>query len=449
MTISKLNEDVLYLILKTFKDHKPTLYSCLLVNKIWCKIIIPILWRDPWKGLESKKEKLLLNVIISHLSEESKNNLDQKIKKPLFNYITFCKHLNFDKFYEIFKIPIINNEIVNLFINENTNFTHIYIPYQFDYKIHIIPEAKNCFSELGFISCDSNINDDVLDGLTEICKPIKELKLFIRDHNNYGFVKLIKAIRKLSNFHLLNEKYSKNNESFCEIIENSLIQHAETIQYFKIIREPVTKILESFVNLKRLELGRADWSSWNNLENVSLPFLQILKADHISTRYLTSLIKNTSGYLTVIKINNGYYNEISNKKIIQAIYQNCPRLENLKLDIMNNNILELKQLLINCQYLNKLHILGFSSGWECFYWDKAFEILAESSPTNLFKFEFSDYFSFLEYLKLFFDSWKGRHPMIFKYNWKLHLHNNESDIIELLERSKAQGIIKKIIKKRG
>ncbi|RIA82240.1 hypothetical protein C1645_513276 [Glomus cerebriforme] len=462
MAIIKLNEDILYLIFKTFQDHKPTLYSCLLVNKTWCEIIIPILWRDPWKNLDrSRKDVSLLSVIVSYFSKELRNNLRQNIiflknsyQRPLFNYINFCKHLNFNEIERIllniinakFKISLIKNEIINIFINENTKFTHLYIPRQFNYQIHTIPGAKYCFSELEFVSCNSNINDNILDGLTEICKPIKELKLFIdRKNNNYGFVKLIKAIERLSNFHLLIKKHSINNydESFLEIIKNSLIQHTETIQYFTTNTQPATKFLSTFVNLKQLELvlDRLIY-----LENLSLPFLQILKVTNVSIRSLTILIENTSGYLSVIKINCGDYSEINNKRIIQTIYQNCPKLNKLRLSIMNNNILELEQLLINCRYLSKLHIIDHFSGWGDFYWNNVFEILTKSSPINLFKFRFSKFSPpDIESLKLFFNNWKGRHPMILKSDWNFGWYND--DFIDLIENYK-EGIVKEYIKKK-
>src|ERR1700723_174108 len=104
-----LNIDFFYLILKEFQDDLKTLYSCLLVNKTWCKIIIPILWKDPWKFLKWRNvnKEFLLNAIILQLSDESRNNLkslgiyflENSYQKPLFDYISFCKHLNFDIIY--------------------------------------------------------------------------------------------------------------------------------------------------------------------------------------------------------------------------------------------------------------------------------------------------------------------------------------------------------------
>src|SRR6266498_2192810 len=168
--MSNLNGDILYLIFKELQDN---LYPCLSVNKTWCEVVIPILWKNPWKYyLNEGKEKLLLNVIISHLSENLRNNLDQDLvisyQRPIFSYISFCKHLNLNEIkkmisthlaFELIRFPNINTDIYNLFINRNTKLTHLYIPRQFDYQIQLIPEAKHCFSELEFLSCDTSINN--------------------------------------------------------------------------------------------------------------------------------------------------------------------------------------------------------------------------------------------------------------------------------------------------
>ncbi|RIA89660.1 hypothetical protein C1645_824545 [Glomus cerebriforme] len=466
--MSKLNGDILYLIFKELRDSKQTLHSYLFVNKTWCEIIVPIFWNNPWENLNYEKMNSLFYVIISHLSDESRNNLNQKIKflkdtyqKPLFNYITFCKHLNFEAIERIInylheksEIPFIRNVIFNLFINENIKFTYLYIPRQLGYQIHLIPGAKHCFSELEFISCYTNTYSDVLNGLTEICKSVKELKLFINRYiNNYGIIKLIKSIKRLSTIQLLSNYTKNDDKSFCEILENSLIQHAKTIQCFTMNVQPVTKFLSLFVNLKKLELGdpntRLVTMTWNQLENISLPFLQILKAYNVPNGILASLIENTSGYLTVIKIDHVSEHNISNKRFIQAIYQNCPKLKNLKLLIIDNNILELEKLLISCQCLNKLYInlwhsSNSSNGQKYLDWNDVFEILIKLSPTSLFNFKFSSLSAPpLSYLKLFFDNWKGRHPMLLKLSHLRYRWKNQSSYKVLLEKYKAEGIIEK------
>ncbi|EXX64180.1 hypothetical protein RhiirA5_419230 [Rhizophagus irregularis] len=451
--MSKLNRDILYLIFEELQDDIRTLYSSLLVNKTWCEIIVPILWKNPWKYLTDKNDYLLVDVINSHLSEESKNNLiihginffTTFSQKPLFNYFSFCKHLNLSsidkiinstfKFYYSYSesiVSIIKNEIYNLFINESTKLTHLYIPQHFDYQIHLIPGAKHCFSEIMFLSCNTRVNDSVLMGLAGICQSIKELELFVdlrnSSKNSYGIIKLIDASKKLIDVRLLtiNAIFSLctypilNNlyyieESFHIILENSLMKHAHTIQYFKINTPPATKILSTLVNLKRLELNKINHNiklKFNGLENnISLPSLQILKTDIFQINTLRNLIVNTNGNLTKISIDYIFHSETDNENIIKAIYQSCPNLMFLKLVFRIENILELEKLLIKCQYLNGFYfkILNLLD------LDKLFEMLTRSSPTSLFKFKFniiSREQITPEIFKLFINNWKGRHPML-------------------------------------
>jgi hypothetical protein len=468
----KSNRDILYLIFKELQNNKKALYSCLTVNKTWCEIIIPILWKNPWRYLKGNRlgKKLFLNIIISHLSDVSINNLKSQgvefftnsYQKPLFDYLSFYRYLNLNNLNEMIEtydyideesiFSIIRREILNLFINENTRLTHLRVPYQFDYPIHLIPGANICFSNLEFLSCNTSINNNVLVGLTLICKSIKELELIVeKRNNNYRIIELIEGIERLLNIRILTTSYSKNDESFCKILENSLIKHSNSIRHFKITKQPNTKIISSFVNLNRLELkviGVTNMMTWNYLENLSLPFLQILKARRVPIKVLTNLIENTKGSLIKIKIYWTPNIDIDNKRIIQAIYQNCPKLKYLKLLIRNSNILELENLLINCKYLNGLYIIIDNSpywGGDLFNWDKLFEVLTRSSPTDLFKFKFHfDEAPKLESLKLFLDNWKNRHFMLLKtIQENCYMYFDWSKYWVLIEEYKSLGIIKK------
>ncbi|GET65772.1 hypothetical protein GLOIN_2v1870945 [Rhizophagus irregularis DAOM 181602=DAOM 197198] len=74
------------------------------VNRTWCEVAIPMLWKNPMQNTLSKKaESNLFDVIFSHLSEESRNILKNRginnliietNQRPLFNYINFWKELN-------------------------------------------------------------------------------------------------------------------------------------------------------------------------------------------------------------------------------------------------------------------------------------------------------------------------------------------------------------------
>ena len=95
--MANLNRDVLYLIFEELQYDKNTLYSCLLVNRTWCETTVSILWKIPGRiHLTEKAESKLFNVILLHLSEESRdvlkdqginNPITETYKRPLFNYI--------------------------------------------------------------------------------------------------------------------------------------------------------------------------------------------------------------------------------------------------------------------------------------------------------------------------------------------------------------------------
>src|SRR5437764_15056282 len=107
--MSQLPFDCLNEIFEYLENDKNILHSCLLVNRLWCKIAVRILWRDIWSFKYpvdiSHREKVLLQIIstlIACLPNQSKDFLYKNgiitetsayRNPPLFNYASFCKVL--------------------------------------------------------------------------------------------------------------------------------------------------------------------------------------------------------------------------------------------------------------------------------------------------------------------------------------------------------------------
>ncbi|PKC63385.1 hypothetical protein RhiirA1_463835 [Rhizophagus irregularis] len=419
-----LNIDILILIFeelqynKSIRNVRNTLYSCLLVNKTWCSVIIPILWKNPWSSKKSNN-----NVIISHLSNEAKKNLRNQIKngknastilqRPLYNYVSFCKYLDFyhlDKLLfrytrkiEKSKQCFIADEIWKLFINKNSKFTHLKITSCNYDQIFLIPGAEHCFSELKFLEYDSRDNQKLLEWLAKISKSIKkfellcewnsEIKNLIEAQNNLNSIVLHKLDDKLDSYSL--------------------------------------KILTKH-NLISLHIK----SCFNLNKHLSLPNLKFLTVESISTENLVIIIECTKGYLTEISINEFIG---KNNRYIKSIYQNCPNLRYLKLPLIDDEVSELEILLTKCKCLVELFIIETYYGQNSLLgWDELLEILAKSSPTSLFKFKF--YFTYelpiLETFKLFLDNWKGRHPILLQTNIY------DEDFLTLIKKYIDEGIVK-------
>ena len=337
---------------------------------------------------------------------------------------------------------------MRLFINRNTKFTHLYlnsVPY---FQIHHIPGAEHCFSELKFLQCDiGDESKNDLERLVKISKSVKTLELIKitsmtpDGQYNSGIIKLIEAQKNLNDV-----KFDQQiDEAFHKALEESLIKHADTVKYLQISLRPITRVLSCLVNLISLNLCLIYTNrdlNWSHLENAHLHVLKILKAKWVPTKSLASLIENTKGQLSEISISNVYSQ--NSQRIIQSIYRNCPNLIYLRFRLIfdDSNISEFEKLLINCQCLNGLFIVTFGlfnkSGLE-----NLFKILTKSSPTGLFKFKFrfgQSLIPKLESFKLFFDNWKGRHPMLLQM---MMASTMEKKYFDLIEKYKMEGIIKK------
>src|SRR5688572_8117613 len=90
-----------------FSDDKRSLYSCLLVNKIWCGIAVSILWSNPFKYINGTSASLITTYLSClDLNEREiliKSEIDLKLlfeKKPTFEYAEFLRRLKYEDFYD-------------------------------------------------------------------------------------------------------------------------------------------------------------------------------------------------------------------------------------------------------------------------------------------------------------------------------------------------------------
>ncbi|RIA84437.1 hypothetical protein C1645_832288 [Glomus cerebriforme] len=91
-------------IIQYFQNDYKTLYSCILVNRLLCRLIIPLLWEDPFTTAFNYH---FIGIYLNNLSDEDKTKLNEyrrikninielfpKKSNTLFNYPSFIKCLN-------------------------------------------------------------------------------------------------------------------------------------------------------------------------------------------------------------------------------------------------------------------------------------------------------------------------------------------------------------------
>ncbi|GBB99736.1 hypothetical protein RclHR1_03610012 [Rhizophagus clarus] len=107
-SIIKLDITCLEKILEYFSGDLATLFKCLLVNRLWCKIVVPLLWSNPFEYLKYQKHDhgwQLIRTYLSCLPEEEKQIvnkwiLQSDLRKPLFDYPIYLKCLDTFGFQE-------------------------------------------------------------------------------------------------------------------------------------------------------------------------------------------------------------------------------------------------------------------------------------------------------------------------------------------------------------
>lgn len=91
-------------ILKYLENDKNTLYSCLLSNRLLCKVSVEFLWKNIWDfKLRSDAQVRIIRTLLACLPNESKQLLHEKeiiiiptSETSLFDYVSFFKALSID-----------------------------------------------------------------------------------------------------------------------------------------------------------------------------------------------------------------------------------------------------------------------------------------------------------------------------------------------------------------
>ncbi|CAB5212228.1 unnamed protein product [Rhizophagus irregularis] len=91
--------ELIHDIIKYFQNDFSTLHSCILVNRLWCRLAIPLLWENPF-SIPTKNYKFI-EIYLNNLNDELKTKLNEyKVidnllySNTLFNYLSFIKCLN-------------------------------------------------------------------------------------------------------------------------------------------------------------------------------------------------------------------------------------------------------------------------------------------------------------------------------------------------------------------
>ncbi|PKK67005.1 hypothetical protein RhiirC2_852481 [Rhizophagus irregularis] len=467
--MSKL-KDILLIIFEELEDDQRSLFSCLLVDKLWCETAVIFLWKNPWRYyLGFYQEKFLYNTIILFLPDESKEFLklegidipsSKSQNPPLFDYLTFCRHLNVVKINSIihlsdYKKYIVEQEVYKLLMRKCSLLKSMdvrYIKHHLDY----FNGAESCLSRLTELKCTTFDQPLFYDRLDQHCQYIEKLIIDQCKKDNYGLAKLIQVQKNLKYIEFNGNLFVGGEEDYDPFgdVGKALIGNSDSLIHFKAffcgnISFPPT-ILPKLCNLQKLQflIPHLDKKYEDQLKISSYPNLRILHIENISPDIVAEIIEKTGGNLKKLLIEKYHYCKDS-KRLIRSIYKNCPKIENLSIVIHNYNYMEFKKLLKICQNLKELYfsILNNNDEFEEKSLEEKFddggilsELLIDDSTSK-----FLNYIKFLNYWKIssnnfenFLKNWKGRPSLTL-------INSNYDDFFDskILKKYKNEGIIKR------
>ncbi|RGB38764.1 hypothetical protein C1646_665188 [Rhizophagus diaphanus] len=232
MSYSKIFSDLpelTYDIIKYFKNDYSTLHSCILVNRLWCRLAIPLLWENPFSI--PNKNYNFIGIYLHNLNGDLKAQLNEyKIddnlfpSNTIFNYPIFLKYLYTDKIIssieEWSKDVELNNRstsefkriiymsLFEMFIENEVNIHTFDIKVNFPYIddmlelilqkpdfLHNIRNLKLCYIDF---NTDKRISQMI--NLCNLCQNLKKFSLASEySFTNYQTSLLLKDFNHSSN----------------------------------------------------------------------------------------------------------------------------------------------------------------------------------------------------------------------------------------------------------
>ncbi|PKC62397.1 hypothetical protein RhiirA1_465177 [Rhizophagus irregularis] len=485
----QLPVDCLEEIIEFLETDKFTLYTCLLVNRLWCKISVRILWRNTFDFIYHEKSSniypSILSTLIACLPDESKNllynngiSISPPTSKPLlFNYASFFKTLSIfgisrmiasvlkDKLSLISKDKnsLVVNEIIKMFANQipslkKLNYYHHY--YYNNHKFNISFPQFPGMSDLSELCCKSDLPSDFFYQLTQICHNLQSISVDFSSSIKDELKELISSQNNLKNFNLS----AFNGGSWNDIIP-VITEHSHTITKLKFRSDDDSSFsfISSFSNLQELLFSFLDGvlEDFRRLQYVNFPKLQILKIPYKCPKpeYVIKFLENNGKNL------KKFYTSENDKDLSLSIAQFCPNLKSLFIVFNDGELDILKTILINCQYLESIKI---RCGKDCLSEKEVLETVARYSPNNFRELKIHHHITCSDAspndLESFFMCWERRTPkkllsfiiigelpftIIGNMEYHLYCGYNSFEALKVIEKYENLGTIKFVTKSEG
>jgi hypothetical protein len=366
-------------------DHK-TLNSCILVNRLWCRLSIPLLWEDPF-SIKFPKNYHFIEIYLDNLNEDNKAKLNNYItlndtlpSTTLFNYPSFIKH------FDTYKVSKSIEEWVRTLISE-TQHSRYFIQHSNLSPLQKLNLTKLIFKSLFLIFVENEINlhsfEIILNTLNDVKYFDEIIELILQNPNLIYNIKNFKF-----DFDVKVDNITKFLEficSYCKSISSLYFLFPSYHDYHPVTEKSLLQIIISQENLKKILFGynesplNRSLLSLNNpkcsntlntiifyyvdFENITIlsevfDHLNVLESIHIIYCYSldSKFFQQINNITKPFKLKSLFLHGISEIELLEMLMQKSGNyLENFGI-LNNHESQELLQLFI--KYCSKIKYLG-------------------------------------------------------------------------------------------
>ncbi|EXX58752.1 uncharacterized protein OCT59_000314 [Rhizophagus irregularis] len=351
-------------IIQHFHYDYKTLHSCILVNKLWCHLAIPLLWEDPF-SLKLPKNYHFIEIYLYKLNDDYKIKLDEYLTQndifpsnTLFNYPSFIQRLDA---YEI--INSINEWARTIETSKTKAQRSGYFMRNKLLPLQMINFTKLIYKSLFIIFIENEVNlhsfevmlfnNTKFEYFDEILELILQNPKFICNIKNFEI-----------NFYEVTENtriFTKFLYSNCNSISSLYLQYS--FYHFPVTEKcsSLSQIIQSQINLRKLFLGcqfplHQSLSSLIKNPNCSNTLNTIIFY-YVDFKNIL-ILSEAFNHLNVLESIHIIYCRSLDSRFIQQI-NNITKPFKLK-SLFLNEILQTEELLVqkSCDYLENFGIIG-------------------------------------------------------------------------------------------
>ncbi|CAI2174256.1 6620_t:CDS:1 [Funneliformis geosporum] len=401
----KFLTEIVLKVVEFLADDIASLHSCILVNREWCKITIPILWSDtfkqikPYNNVHSPEENQIISTYITELSDRSIVSLNgcgvrlPTQQKLLFEYSKFLRHLDMYRLklfvrswlyfttrdsirrYTSDQIQKMSIVLLNHFLRQtpyliSLKFTSSDTTEPIISALQDIPEARSCLSKLKSLKqyyCTHPAKATLFSQLAKYSLNIEHLDIAI-DSQISELLTLIFAQRNLKRLSirykgaiLSNVEPWANGETVPVMPQREIL-----ITHLKLenVNFPLLALYK-FENLIELELKSCGYQGYSkddliHFSNASFKLLEIFSFESkypIYLEYFAGLISSSGENLRSLTLHGCQIEDPENaQKLLVSLANYSPNIIFYDGPILEDNICDLEAMLDKCNKLETLFL---------------------------------------------------------------------------------------------